>query len=402
MRYIGNKTKLLSFIGGVLDKRGIRTGRALDAFSGTASVARFLKRRGMSVTSCDIMTYSMVLQKAYVEVDAVPDFLRVLTVDSEVRRLRETVGFQQYLDSHYDFQEDLFHDSASEYSGLRQVLAYLESFLPPLSSFVTAHYARAEDEGSQGRMFFTRRNALRIDAIRTRIHEWFGQGLLSKNEFYLLLAVLLEAADSVANTTGVYAAYVKSWQANALQPLRLRIPDLVVGTGLGCAAIQDDVTDVVGRLGKIDLLYLDPPYNTRQYSSYYHVPELLAKGWFGEDPEIRGKTGLIADADKKSPWSTRANCTVALSELVARVDCDHILMSYNSEGIIPESEIARIFQEWGSPSTFEIMEAQYGRYRSDRDSAQRQYKADVVTERIYCVSRDRAHAYQLAASSNYG
>src|SRR5688500_11082735 len=67
VRYIGNKTKLLEFIGSALDEKRIASGRAMDAFAGTATVARFLKERGFEVVSADIMTYSYVFQKAYVE-----------------------------------------------------------------------------------------------------------------------------------------------------------------------------------------------------------------------------------------------------------------------------------------------------------------------------------------------
>jgi adenine-specific DNA-methyltransferase len=251
---------------------------------------------------------------------------------------------------------------------------------------VTRQYSQSEQGEASQRMFFSRVNAERIDAIRTRIHQWRVSGQLDDDEYFLLLACLLEAADSVANTTGVYAAYVKSWQSNALRPLRLSYPDVVVNTDLVCRAVQGDVSDVIRHVGALDLLYLDPPYNTRQYSSYYHVPELIAKGWFDTEPEVRGKTGLIADADKKSRWSTRRGCIAALEDLVANATTKHILMSYNSEGIIPEPDIERIFKEFGNASTFRVFSLEYDRYRSDRDHEQRQYIADRVTEKLYYIN----------------
>jgi adenine-specific DNA-methyltransferase len=83
--------------------------------------------------------------------------------------------------------------------------------------------------------------------------------LIDDDEYYVLLAALIEAADRVANTTGVYAAYVKSWQSNATRPLRLRPPLMVTGTGRDHRAYQRDALDVVRELPGFDLLYLDPP-----------------------------------------------------------------------------------------------------------------------------------------------
>src|SRR5829696_6048109 len=72
VRYIGNKTKLLRFIGSVLRRRGIRGGQAVDPFSGTASVGRELKRLGFRVIAADLMEYAHVLAKAYVETTHLP------------------------------------------------------------------------------------------------------------------------------------------------------------------------------------------------------------------------------------------------------------------------------------------------------------------------------------------
>ena len=59
MRYIGNKTKLLPFIAGALDRLDLpQPTRALDAFAGTAAVGTFLKSRGATVVGCDLMTFS--------------------------------------------------------------------------------------------------------------------------------------------------------------------------------------------------------------------------------------------------------------------------------------------------------------------------------------------------------
>ena len=116
MRYIGNKTKLLRFIGSVLRLRGIRSGQAVDPFSGTASVGRELKRLGFRVIAADLMEYGHVLAKAYVEATHLPTGFG--------RRIREL------------------------------------NHLPAVRGFVTENFSEP------ARMYFTTANAPRIDAAR--------------------------------------------------------------------------------------------------------------------------------------------------------------------------------------------------------------------------------------------
>ena len=94
-----------------------------------------------------------------------------------------------------------------------------------------------------------------------------------------------------------------------------------------------------------DLLYLDPPYNSRQYSGYYHVPEILARGWFDEPIALRGKTGLPSAVAQRSEWCTRVGAPRALRELLAATGARHVLVSYNSEGVIPDRELRAILAD---------------------------------------------------------
>lgn len=353
MRYIGNKTRLLPFIRRVLRDRGISGGRAVDPFSGTASVATELKRLGFGVMAGDIMAYGYVFARAYVEVASSPD----VTEATDGLGLRDRT--------------------------LRGLAAWLDR-LPATPGFVHEHYTPAGAEGGKhGRMYFTPENGARIDAIRTALEDLRIQGL-DDDAYHLLLAGLIEAADRVANTTGVYAAFVKSWQPNATRPLRLRVPRLVLGNG--CHAFRSDAESLVSEMEAFELLYLDPPYNTRQYPGYYHVPELLATGWFDGEVRTRGKTGLIEDADRRSDWSRAKKCEAAFERLVATARWKHLVMSYNAEGIIPESTIERVLREHGRRDTYRRYRRGYRRYRADSD-ARRTYASNRVDEYLYCVSR---------------
>jgi adenine-specific DNA-methyltransferase len=353
MRYIGNKTRLLDFIRRVLRARGVAPGRAVDPFSGTASVARALKRWGFGVAASDIMEYGHVFARAYVAAAHVPRFDGI----------------------------------AAEAGGasLNRVLAWLNA-LPPEPQFIHENYSPAGVAGRQhGRMYFTPANAARIDAIRARIDGWQQAGRLSGDAYHTLLAALIEAADRVANTTGVYAAFVKSWQPNALRPLQLRVVRHVPGNG--CSAARSDAAAAVTLAGDFDLLYLDPPYNARQYAGYYHIPEIIARGWFDGPVATRGKTGLIEDSALRSDWSSSRRCEAAFEALIASAQCRHIMLSYNAEGIIPESTIERVLKHYGRRGTYRRHRRGYRRYRSDADGENRRYSSDMVNEYLYCAAR---------------
>jgi adenine-specific DNA-methyltransferase len=165
----------------------------------------------------------------------------------------------------------------------------------------------------------------------------------------------------------------------------MRAPRIIRGNG--CYAHRADAVELVSQLDEFDLLYLDPPYNSRQYAGYYHIPELLALGWFDDVPQLRGKTGLLPDREKRSDWSRRRKCELALERLVASARCKHIVMSYNAEGILSEQAIERIFKQYGRAGTYQRYTRNYRRYRSDADGANRKYAADRVEEYLYCVSR---------------
>jgi adenine-specific DNA-methyltransferase len=369
MRYIGNKTRLLSFIRGAIRRLGIEPGKVHDAFAGTAAVGRALKTDGWSVASSDLMTYSYVLQRAYVVASRAPGFTALARHDPE---LRASIRGAR---------------SRGE-SPLDAVARFLSRELSPVQGFVASHFAPAGD-----RMFFTAENASRIDAARERLERWRRCAWIPDDAYYVLLAALIEGADRVANTAGVYAAYIKRWQPNALRPFALA-PERPVPSVRRCTAAIGDAETVADALGRIDLLYVDPPYNTRQYPSYYHVPELLARGWFDASPTLRGKTGLLGDPTgpdgdgglapaQRSAWCSRRRAPAALRSLLAATGARHVLVSYNSEGVIPDAELRAALRDASTDGRVRRFVRRYRRYRADSDREGRRYKGDWVEELLY-------------------
>jgi adenine-specific DNA-methyltransferase len=335
MRYIGNKTKLLSFLVGAIERLGIAPGVAHDAFAGTAAVGRALKADGWRVHTSDLMTYSYVMQRAYV----VASLVDTEQIISKAQQL--TVG------------------------------------LEPREGFFARNFAPMG-----GRMYFTDDNARRIDAARTALHDWHRNELIDDDAFYILLAGIIEGADRVANTAGVYAAFIKQWQPNALRPFTV-VAEPPILSAQRCAAHQADAEDVARALGEVDLLYIDPPYNARQYAGYYHVPELIARGWFDGDVDLRGKTGLIATTDQRSASFSRHAAPNALRGLLASTGATHVLVSYNSEGVIADGDLRAILRDAAIDGRVRRFTRPYKRYRADSDREGRRYKGDEVRELLY-------------------
>jgi adenine-specific DNA-methyltransferase len=364
VRYIGNKTRLLPFLMSTIEKLDVSPKTAHDAFSGTAAVGRELKRAGWRVTSSDLMTYSYVFQRAYVVARRSPSFAALRAGEPELRRA---------------YRSPAFRKSVVRHGALGAIGEFLSRWIEPERGFIGAHFAPAG-----GRMYFTQENADRIDAIRRRLHEWWSSGLIEDDAYYVLLASLIEGADRVANTAGVYAAFIKRWQANAHRALSLK-PEIPQRGPPGASAHRADATSVASAFREIELIYIDPPYNARQYAGYYHVPEIIARGWFEGVPVLRGKTGLVGGRDQQSDWCSARKAGEALAGLLRATGARHALVSYNSEGLLSERDLRSVLEQASKDGTLKRYSRGYRRYRSDSDRVGRVYQGDRVRELLYHV-----------------
>ncbi|OHD68420.1 MAG: hypothetical protein A2177_03830 [Spirochaetes bacterium RBG_13_68_11] len=223
--------------------------------------------------------------------------------------------------------------------------------LVPRDGYITESYAGA---------YFTRENCRRMDAVREAIEQHRAGGAVSAVEHDWLLGCFLLAADRVANTLGQYDAFLKHLDAastvggrhvrdgRVTDPFTLR-PLAAVPRGGAVAVVEADL--VAGpELPVVDLAYLDPPYNARQYCDNYHVLENIAR-W--TRPELRGRTRKFDRTELRSPFSTRRGAAGALAAVLGRLSARHLFVSYSSEGILPRDTIAAMLSEWGAVTVHE-------------------------------------------------
>ena len=335
MRYIGNKTRLLPFILRVLKTRGLVGGTVHDAFAGTASVGRALKAHGWRVHSSDLLLSSYVFQRAYVV---------TCSADKSLGKLAREL-----------------------------------STLPPKEGFITRHFSPVGQ-----RMYFTVENAGLIDAAREELERWREGGVVGEDTYYILLAAIIEGADRVANTAGVYASFMKRWQPNSRRRFEVR-PEAPGAGDPGATAYLMDAASAAKKIGAVDLIYIDPPYNSRQYVAYYHIPEIIARGWSDSDPVVRGKVGLLAGKEGRSDWSHGRRVQKLFSSLLATTQARHALVSFNSEGHLPPKTLRTLLEGAAIDGKVDHFTQGYRRYRADSEREGRHYHLDRAVEHLYLI-----------------
>ncbi len=285
IKYIGSKRRLVPVLGELLALSGAET--ALDLFTGTTRVAQEFKRRGAHVTAVDSARYSEVFAQCHIETDAA-------IVDKD---------------------------------DLQEALQYL-SRLPGKHGYFTETFC------IQSR-YFQPFNGERVDAIREALEVEFKGSAL----YPILLTSLIYGADRVDSTTGVQMAYVKSWAPRSFNPLELRIPETYIGDG---RAIRADACEVVRTLPKVDLAYLDPPYNQHRYFTNYHIWETLV-AW--DAPEFYGiacKRIDSRDPSTKSVFNATREMPNALRQVVADVQAEVLVLSYNNESWVTLEDLVEM------------------------------------------------------------
>lgn len=352
MRFIGNKEKLLDRIYQTVLSTGTKTGVFCDFFSGTSNVGRFFKEKGFKIISSDLLYFSYVLQKAYIENNGEPEFKKLLAKIGTTKN-------------------KLF---PSRFDSVREYLNQLEG----IDGFIYQNYTEegTKDQKYQ-RKYFIAENGKKIDAIRTKIEEWKDKKLIKENEYFVLLATLVESVPFYANISGVYAAFLKNYDPRALKRFELKPISFYPGTKKHIVYNQDSMK-LVSKLNT-DILYLDPPYNERQYAPNYHLMETIARY---DSPQIRGVTGMRNYDDQKSDFCNKNNALKALDEIAKTAKYKYLILSYNSEGIMPEESIMNTLKKYGEVV---LQNGDYLRFKSNNNGDSKHKK--IIQEQLYVLHR---------------
>ncbi len=324
MRFIGSKKLLLPYIEDII-KKNIRSpvDSFCDIFSGTASVARHFKKK-YRIISNDLLHFSYVLQMSTIVNNSVPTFLKL-----------KKVGI----------------DNPFEYLSNKDI-SFNDLFLEP---FIFENYSPNE---KSDRQYLTNKNALRGDFIRQSIEAWKNNELINNNEYYYLLASLIEAVPFVSNIAGTYGAYLKHWDKRSHKKLKLENID-VVDNNKQNESFNADSNNLIKKI-EGDILYVDPPYNSRQYLPNYHLLETVSKY---DNPQIYGKTGLRPYTKTRSKYCMKDKVYNEFYELIKNAKFQYIIVSYSSEGLMKKEEIQTALVENGIENTYKLQCIPYRRYK---------------------------------------
>lgn len=326
MRYIGSKLNLLPQLDAAVNERQPKGGGFCDIFSGTGAVGRYFKNR-FPVVSNDLLYFSHVLQYAGIQLNQEPNF----------GLLEKEVG-------------DPFH-----YLNTLDI-AKFKFRSDPFVALSFSPYQSGE------RMYLTEKNALAIDAIRQSIQEWLDTDLISKDGYMYLLASLLECVPSVSNIAGTYGAFLKHWDSRTSKPVFLE-PTQLTDNGKVNISYNENANDLIKKVSG-EILYVDPPYNGRQYLGNYHVLESIAKY---DNPTLKGKTGTREDMDKVSNYCKKGKVAQSFEDLLSNAKFDYFFLSYSTEGLLSEEELISIAEKHSDPKKIKIYKFPYRRYSRIKD-----------------------------------
>ena len=352
LNYIGSKYQLLEWLQENIQDQ-IQTPlnglRVADLFAGTGVVSLHFANLGATVTSNDAEAYSSTIAKALLK----SSFNE--TCQEIVKEINETLS-----------QSD-----------------------QGLVGFITQNYSPHED---CRRQFFTVENAKRIDYVREFLFKARREERITEDDYSFLMASLIVSADSIANVPAVYGSFLKAFKQKAknsfvLRPLFDTIDKTDTTNSANHTVYSLPVTQVAHQMDPVDVVYLDPPYNQRNYSTNYFPLSMISKTPEETDsfPALKGVTGIPHDC-YRSDFCKKTKVKEAFRELFSALQSKTkwIFLSYNSESLLSKSSMLEIIQKTCPGSKTEVIDRDYKRFKNF-DYGKDSNETGEVVEYLFCI-----------------
>ena len=329
-RYLGNKYSLSNFIRKIVDENCKNINIVVDIFSGTGAVSNTFKDK--------ILITNDILYSNYI--------------------------------SNYAW----FGNEKYSIKRIIELIYYYNQVKTKENNYMRENFANT---------FFSADDCSKIGYIREDIEVKYKNKEINFKEYAILITSLLYAMDKIANTVGHYDAYRKNIDFEKKLVLNVLLPEEMVNSNNICYNL--DANKLIKSI-KGDLLYLDPPYNSRQYCDAYHLLENVAR-W--EKPEVYGVAKKMNRTLLKSDYCM-ITATKAFEELIERADTKYILLSYNnmsnkgndrSNAKISDEDIMRILSTKGKVTIFESNYKSFSTGKSNiKDNKERLFLCEVFSE----------------------
>lgn len=301
-RYIGNKNKLMNWISGLLEE--YTTGNTFfDVFAGTGTVSKYILPKYNKIILNDFLFSNNVIFKAFFE--------------------KKNYDKNKILDYQHLFQEIKINSEDDNY--------FVDNY---------------------GGKFFSEHDAKIIGEIRTKIA---NANDLNEKERAILLASLIYSLDKIANTVGHYDAYRK--KENIKNKFIFELINPLDTSGKEIEIYREDSNKLVRNIFA-DIAFIDPPYNSRQYSRFYHLLENIVK-W--DKPALEG-IAMKPPVENMSEYS-KTKAPEIFDDLIKNLKAKYIVVTYNntyksksnsSKNKITHEQILHSLNNIGNTQTFEI------------------------------------------------
>lgn len=299
-RYLGNKYKLLDFIKDIVEKECKNVNSVADIFAGTGAVASAFVDKQL-ITN-DILYSNYICHLAW-------------------------FGKQKY-----------------SLTKIKQIITYYNDIEPQIDNYMSKNFSNT---------FFSKENCRKIGFIRENIEEKYIAKEINERERAILITALLYSMDKIANTCGHYDAYRKNGDLSKKLELLLPVPNNDLKNN---QVFNEDANELVKKISA-DLVYIDPPYNSRQYCDAYHLLENVAT-W--NKPKVFGVAKKMNRDNLKSSYCT-SRATESFRNLIKNITAKYIVLSYNnmenkgnsrSNAKISDEDILKILGEKGQVKVF--------------------------------------------------
>lgn len=303
-RYLGSKYKLLDFIDETIKNNCGEYNSVFDVFGGTGVVSNYFSEKGKKIYINDILKSNYCIYRAF-------------------------LGNEK-------FSENKIKKIIDEYNKISD----LEE------NYFSKNYKNT---------YFSENDCKKIGYIREDINKKFENKEINEREKYILIASLLYSMDKIANTVGHYDAYRKKQKLDDC--FEMYNLDINKNQTIKNEIYNMDSNELAKKI-KADIIYIDPPYNSRQYGDAYHLLENVAE-W--KKPKVYGVAKKMDRSKIKSNYCTN-KASNAFKDLIKNCNCKYIIVSYNnmgqkgnsrSQAKISDTEILEILNQKGKVKVFE-------------------------------------------------
>lgn len=360
IRYIGSKEKLMPFLDeNIFKKYKNKKINFLDAFSGTTVISKYLQENyAFNLYLSDFSNYTEILSsRLFINLcseNILYHIRYIFDISNSLKKNEKGVIFEEFSIGGTPFNLDI---------------------------------VLLENQEHKSRMFFSSDVGIKIDTMRTYIKDNYECNKLNKYDKNILLMLMIGFADKNANTTSVYGAYLKN-QYNKTKGLseeffNLLKKELNSNIKNPKKFFKGDILDTLEKIPNMDVIYFDPPYNTRKYESNYHILNYLTDLNFKKEYiKENSKTGLPLNKIKNSFGTKKETKNIFNDMIVKGIEkSENIFISYSTDGEMKQEQINQICLD--NKLSIQTYTQDYKKYKSKNNN-----KHNDLKEIIYHIKRN--------------